>query len=565
MTMNEARLPWSAIDAGNDRLPDRIEYERGVWGKAHGASSDYRWIARTPDLEAAKRQFARELPLAGEDAPVAATLWRVLGNTCYAIGLQASSAQDTSGRSGFVEKQIMEWQRSPEVPAILGALLLLPIAAQREAQDLWDQGTDSRWSEDNYVMNLPPSAPVLLTSNAIDEAVADGLRRLAEATTEEALAELYALLLAGNRGVPLRGLASPLPPTALAALLLPLPRNLTDTLSVAGWLPSTWLSASGLQDVRQSWNLVLGGATPISTKGFVEPTPEMFRQAREMAGSVFANVPAGTTSSVIPRKPEAAGRTVQLALWGPAASGKTALIAELFLDDMGGDPNWEIFPTERSIAFVQAMRERIRTGNSFPKATSVGQVEGIEYHFKHRQSGATASLQLEDRAGQDSIDVAENKEEGVSFKQRLGSADGVVLLFDALADGSQLESRVARTLELLYVASGRVGRRDERPIAVCISKADALVQTPADFRRAVQQPDDFVREQLDPGLLAMLGRYCDRYRLFPVSAAGVRLRYGAIEPVVFIDENLQPRICPGGRPFNLKAPFTWLLDELTGA
>jgi hypothetical protein len=114
------------------------------------------------------------------------------------------------------------------------------------------------------------------------------------------------------------------------------------------------------------------------------------------------------------------------------------------------------------------------------------------------------------------------------------------------------------------VASGRIGRKDERPIAVCLSKADTLIRTPADFRRAIEWPDDFVREHLDPGLVRPLERLCANYRLFPISAAGVRLRYGAIEPVVFLDENLEPRICPGGRPFNLMAPFTWLLQQLTG-
>ena len=90
-----------------------------------------------------------------------------------------------------------------------------------------------------------------------------------------------------------------------------------------------------------------------------------------------------------------------------------------------------------------------------------------------------------------------------------------------------------------------------------------LIETAADFRRALDAPDEFVRERVSPVLVQGLDHYCAKYRLFPVSAVGVRLRHGVVEPAVFSDERLQPRICPGGRPFNLRAPFAWLLNELT--
>jgi hypothetical protein len=115
------------------------------------------------------------------------------------------------------------------------------------------------------------------------------------------------------------------------------------------------------------------------------------------------------------------------------------------------------------------------------------------------------------------------------------------------------------------VFSNHSGRKEERPIAVCVSKADVLVETAEDLHRAIDTPHEFVRERLPVALVRPLDRYCTNYRLFPVSAAGMRLRCGLIEPTVFLDEGLEPRICPGSRPFNLMAPFSWILAQVSGA
>jgi hypothetical protein len=140
-----------------------------------------------------------------------------------------------------------------------------------------------------------------------------------------------------------------------------------------------------------------------------------------------------------------------------------------------------------------------------------------------------------------------------------------VLLFDPLSDEGLLEARVADTLELLNVFSDHSGRKEERPIAVCVSKADVLIDTAKDLQRAIDAPHDFVRERLALALVRPLDRYCTNYRLFPVSAAGTRLRRGLIEPTVFLDEGFVSRICPGSRPFNLMAPFSWILSQVSGA
>jgi hypothetical protein len=554
-TLNTIAVQWPALDFEATTPPDRIAYQRGVWGKAHGASSDFRWLATTKGFSAPRHGLQHELPLGSEDTPVTASLWRVAGDTCYAVSLYPSQASDATGRSGFVEKNIIEWTRPRDVPSILGALMLLPLTSPT-VSDWWEKRSDVMWSEEDRMLDLPDPPSLIVSQEAIDDAIGRGLRSLVAATSEEALSDLYAKVLAGHRTVALSYLQKPLSPEAIAALLLPLPREIADACSIAGWLPSVSLSASAREEVRRCWNIVLGGLSESRTGEFIEPTADQTRAGREMAAAVFANVPAQ-------RKQPITNRSVNLALWGPSAAGKTAIIAELFLE-RDSDERWEVLPTGKSLNFIKTMRDRIQTRNFFPPASTIGHIDEITYEFSHRRSNVTALLHLEDRAGHESEHLDEAPTGKVSLRQRLSSADGLVLVFDSQANVAHLNARVSNALELIYVARNRAGQKDERPIAVCFSKADAMIRTAADLRHAVDDPDTFVREHIDSRLLDSLDRLCANYMLFPVSAAGVRLRHGSIEPVVFFDESLEPRICPGGRTLNLMAPFSWVLNQLTG-
>jgi hypothetical protein len=78
---------------------------------------------------------------------------------------------------------------------------------------------------------------------------------------------------------------------------------------------------------------------------------------------------------------------------------------------------------------------------------------------------------------------------------------------------------------------------------------------------ALREPAEFAAAHLDARLLNYLESRFARFALFPVSAAGVRMQHGAIEPVFFYDEALRPRI-NSGPPFNLMAPIDWLIREL---
>jgi hypothetical protein len=248
-------------------------------------------------------------------------------------------------------------------------------------------------------------------------------------------------------------------------------------------------------------------------------------------------------------------KDVNLALWGPSAAGKTALLAQLF-DRNHGD--WEVFPTPQSLPFIERMQPVLQSDNLFPPATMVGSEERIVYLFRNEKAGVTGTLNVEDRAGRESEEMNEESQ------RRLSSADGLVLLFDPVRDRRTLWSEVRTALLRLHVMSGRGAEKDARPIAVCLSKADLAVQSPEDLQRIHDAPEDFVRERIAPGLAEWVHRFCSNFRLFPVSAAGVRVRHGVVEPVVFYDEQLRFRIGQGGEPINLIEPFLWIFEQVEG-
>lgn len=251
-------------------------------------------------------------------------------------------------------------------------------------------------------------------------------------------------------------------------------------------------------------------------------------------------------------------RDVKLALWGPSAAGKTALLAQLYIQSRRLPGDWDIFPTSTSKPFTDRMRPIILRDCLFPAATAVGSEEQIAYLFRHRANGAQASLSVEDRAGKDSENL------DAAGRERLALADGLVLLFDPARDGTELQEQVLRTLEGLFIEGHKGGGKDPRPIAVCMSKADLLIREPKDARSARREPDSFVRERMVPDLAAWIELFCANFRLFPVSSAGIRARRGVVEPAVFYDERLQLRISKEGEPVNLIEPFLWIFDQLEG-
>ena len=271
---------WPALQG--ERPPDSLDYERGVWGKAHGATTDFRWIARSADF-GRDPGLHQELSLGGEDVPISFQAWRNAGDCCYAVTAYPSRAIDAAGRRGFLEKQVLEWRRPESVPAALGALLLLPQVARMTDEIWWDSPGGELWSSPERFLSIVAEEhrPLVVDERSLASALQRGRRALQEAVDAEALANFYEQLLSSGRPAFLAGLRTPLPPEALAALLLPLPRAIADRISIAGWIPT---SRPVFADLANRWDAVVTPRPATSS-----PAVPAGRQAVRMAQQLLAD------------------------------------------------------------------------------------------------------------------------------------------------------------------------------------------------------------------------------------------------------------------------------------
>jgi hypothetical protein len=247
-------LAWPAFSQRKGELPEEISYQIGVWGKVPGERSDFRWIARSAEFDPGDPNLA-QLNLGTEDQPARSHLWQSRGSRCYAVSLYPSRSQDSSGRTDFIEKQVLVWNRPEGVPAILGALLLLPRAGFSD-QLWWDRHKEGRWTTPGFSLPIPDAEhePCVAQGKELAAELERGVSELLEAVdaeNPEKLVKLYSQVLAGRRPAWLTGLDRPLSPRALAALLLPLPPEHADSLSLASWIPSRRLAIEDWVD-RQS-------------------------------------------------------------------------------------------------------------------------------------------------------------------------------------------------------------------------------------------------------------------------------------------------------------------------
>jgi len=270
-------LRWPALSGAAALLGEVLRCEIGIWGKVHRQASDYRWIARSSGFAGQAPDLHRRLRIGSEDRAVRATAWRApwepTGQDYFAIGTYASRALDAAQRAGVLEKQVLHWHRpSAEVPAALAALLLLPAVAHTDDRLWWDRVGEGDWQRPDYALPLGADAcPRLRIARAdLEAAVAAGIDTLLEALDQPSLAALYAGLLAGVRPVMLRGQGSPLPPAALAALLLPLTAEQAGRLSLSAWVPGVLIDPL---DLAHNWDLVVtaqSGAAPEVASEFME-------------------------------------------------------------------------------------------------------------------------------------------------------------------------------------------------------------------------------------------------------------------------------------------------------
>jgi hypothetical protein len=163
--------------------------------------------------------------------------WRRVNGRYYAVWSYPSRARDSFTREGFLEKQVLEWIPVQGVPAAAAAFLLLSRAADFSDQIWFDRASDSDWGRRDYSLEIPPIEELFLNGEYLREPLATGLREWANRDTAP-LEAVYAAIRTRQRPALLGGESGPLSPTALAALLLPLPRECSDALSLAGWSPS---------------------------------------------------------------------------------------------------------------------------------------------------------------------------------------------------------------------------------------------------------------------------------------------------------------------------------------
>jgi hypothetical protein len=333
---------WPALRGD---LSSHATCERGVWGKVHGAASDFRWIGRSAAFAPDRRDLPVQLNLDREDAPARFTAWRSFGDRCYAVAGYPSRAIDATGRRGFLEKQVLEWRRPPSVPAALGALALLPHIASLTDDVWWERRANEFWTDPDACLALDVES-ITIDSDAIGIAMERGRQQLRDSVSLESLVRLYAQLLSVRRPALLGGVQQPLPAEALAALLLPLPREIADHLSLAGWIPAERPSPA---DLGKRWDVLAIATPPAYTLD-----PAMETKARRMAEALWsfdATVPAAAIDdepAVFMRAPELPELDALEQPWKPGhqleltkpPSGAPPIIDELHAFAASADRRW---------------------------------------------------------------------------------------------------------------------------------------------------------------------------------------------------------------------------------
>jgi hypothetical protein len=285
---------WPALSSKSLQI-EYLSYKRGVWGKVHGAASDFRWIALSEPFDF---QLERQLNLGSEDKPRTAVFWRCLPNSYYAIATYPSRASDASGRSGFLEKQVIEWQKSQDIPAVVLALFFLPLAKKFDDKIWWKHRKNSEWYQNNFSLPIAPSdcTPLPYSETLLAKAIENSINQLKMLFKENqiALIQFYKHLLSGQKPVYLQ-LRTPISPEALAGLLLPLKRELADKLSLTGWVPS-----SRFENLSESWDcIILPENYDPPYKAEIVFDSEIENQAIKIVEAIFTNKPSLLTEAKI--------------------------------------------------------------------------------------------------------------------------------------------------------------------------------------------------------------------------------------------------------------------------
>jgi hypothetical protein len=555
---------WPALTDLGDAPRWRFACLHAVWGKRPGDATDARWIGASAALDSDFDERAAAFYLGSEDAPADLLGWHSRDGLHQAIHGLPSRFPDAAGRHAL-ERHILEWRNRPKLPAALAALAMLPQAAALDA-DAWQPLLDPATPPEQ-----PASLPrqdTLLDPFALAAAIDTGCDELARAVGEAELTRLYALVLAGNRFVQLPAAAELLRPQALAALLLPMQRELADQLSLLSRLPSRRIDRRRFGDTAAAavrWHLIGIGDCPAEQlpAAAAPASPEQEALATAMARALLANQPGLLRQPPAARKPAVTAPqrklhgAKELRIWGSSSSGKTAYLARLFTKfRSGGDPSWSVrLPPGADRAWFELRVDNFQTQNEFPEPTARGTSDQLVCRLVNQREGREATIAIEDRPGGE----LEAFEEATALA--LANADGLLLLLDPRRDPARQNAEVQRAF-IRMQQQRNDPLKDDRPVAVCISKCDQLIHDMDDYHHALQQPEALLLEHIGGKIKEALDHYFSNYRVFALSAAGLRIVHGTVQPSVFYDETLKLRVNADAQPMNLLEPLLWLLDEL---
>ena len=65
-------------------------------------------------------------------------------------------------------------------------------------------------------------------------------------------------------------------------------------------------------------------------------------------------------------------------------------------------------------------------------------------------------------------------------------------------------------------------------------------------------------------VVRLVNQHFQQARFYPVSAVGVYQEFGAISAGAYLDDELNGRLLPKRRPFNVMEPFTDLIETISG-
>lgn len=253
---------------------------------------------------------------------------------------------------------------------------------------------------------------------------------------------------------------------------------------------------------------------------------------------------------------------INVAVWGMPQSGKTMALARLATALADSGSAWWFQPSMALEPWIDLNWARIEDQNLFPNPTTAD--EPLELCFVHGPTGREARVFVHDHPGSAFVNIA------AETVEQIAATDAVVLILDPEMNPHHLARYLNQTMRRVHSASASttVGL-DARPFAVCLSQIDRLA-TEIDQVRRLRDKDaggefveDWVRTHLRDTHVR-LSRLLSNKRYFPLSAAGIRINHGVVEPTVFHDEHLRPRVRFGSESLSLLRPLEWIFDQVLG-